>query len=644
MRASPRSTPAPPRRLPGVTAVRVIAPAGTEVQWEARKSPRSRPTTEEIARDAVRKIKVEYEVLPHLVKKTTSPRPAARARPPASRCTGDPDKAFQEAEAVSEGDYGIPVITHCCLEPHGSVVQWKGDQVHGWPSTQNVTGWASTLAPNLKVPAANIQCRWITSAADSAASSPRIAGARSARSSRRRRGGKPVKLFLDRAAELTIAGQPAVGVRQDQGRGQEGRHDHRLADRNPGRPADSRAAAARRCRTSSPTFRTQRLQPHGGFGQRGTAPAWRAPNNQQASLPDLLGAGRSGRQAGMDPLEVFDKNAGYTPRAGAVPVPARQGRRADATGRSSGIRAASRPAPVKRGLGIGVNTWGGGGHASKCRTTINPDGSVVVEMGTQDLGTGTRTIITQVAAETLGCRWARSSWDRRQQPASGRSSGGSTTVGGVSSSTRKSAVNALAKLFEAVAPALGVQPEQAGSGGRPHPGEGQSRQEPDLGGGLPEARPSARSPRWARTSRAIRGADSAAAWAACRWPTSRVDTETGIVKMNRFVAVQDCGLVINPRLAESQIYGACIMGICTALFEERIMDDADRPHAESRHGVLQAGRHRRYRRDRRAPGYPRGERQARRDRSGRTAGHRHLRGDRQCGGQRHRRAGAARCR
>jgi xanthine dehydrogenase YagR molybdenum-binding subunit len=43
--------------------------------------------------------------------------------------------------------------------------------------------------------------------------------------------------------------------------------------------------------------------------------------------------------------------------------------------------------------------------------------------------------------------------------------------------------------------------------------------------------------------------------------------------MNRYVAVADCGLVINPRLAESQVYGAIIMGIGTALFEERIMDE-----------------------------------------------------------------------
>jgi xanthine dehydrogenase YagR molybdenum-binding subunit len=51
-----------------------------------------------------------------------------------------------------------------------------------------------------------------------------------------------------------------------------------------------------------------------------------------------------------------------------------------------------------------------------------------------------------------------------------------------------------------------------------------------------------------------------------------VDIETGIVRMNRLVAVQDCGLVVNPKTAESQVFGACIMSVCGALMEERIMD------------------------------------------------------------------------
>ena len=114
---------------------------------------------------------------------------------------------------------------------------------------------------------------------------------------------------------------------------------------------------------------------------------------------------------------------------------------------------------------------------------------MLVEIGTQDLGTGTRTIITQVAAETLGLPMSKIKLviGSNDLPPDG-ASGGSTTVGGVSVSTRKSTVNALAKLFEAAAPALGAQPDRPGSRRRPHPRQGQSQQEHHLGGGLQEDR------------------------------------------------------------------------------------------------------------------------------------------------------------
>ena len=51
-----------------------------------------------------------------------------------------------------------------------------------------------------------------------------------------------------------------------------------------------------------------------------------------------------------------------------------------------------------------------------------------------------------------------------------------------------------------------------------------------------------------------------------------VDVETGVARINRVVAVQDCGLILNMKAAESQVHGAVIMGICYSLYEERIMD------------------------------------------------------------------------
>src|SRR5207237_10480610 len=77
----------------------------------------------------------------------------------------------------------------------------------------------------------------------------------------------------------------------------------------------------------------------------------------------------------------------------------------------------------------------------------------------QDLGTGTRTCIMIVAADTLGIPLEAINLqigDTMYPPSGG--SGGSTTIGGVSSSTRRAAIDARDALFAKVAPALNAQP------------------------------------------------------------------------------------------------------------------------------------------------------------------------------------------
>ena len=103
-----------------------------------------------------------------------------------------------------------------------------------------------------------------------------------------------------------------------------------------------------------------------------------------------------------------------------------------------------------------MHTWGGRPHDSQCRVTIEPDGTATAELGSQDLGSGTRTVIAIVLAETvgLGVNQVKVNIGDSKYPPSG-ASGGSTTVGGVSSSTRRAAVNALEKLKETVCGRLG---------------------------------------------------------------------------------------------------------------------------------------------------------------------------------------------
>ncbi|MCP5117071.1 MAG: molybdopterin-dependent oxidoreductase, partial [bacterium] len=193
----------------------------------------------------------------------------------------------------------------------------------------------------------------------------------------------------------------------------------------------------------------------------GGARAWRAPNHPQLSFLTCSAFEDLAAKLKMDPMEVFAKNADYTARAEVYR--AQLAKAAEMSGWKSKWhqRGDSGRGAVKSGLGIGVGTWQGMGHNSQCECTIHPDGSVEVVLGSQDLGTGTRTIILQTASESLGLKMGSITLkigDNRY-PVSG-SSGGSTTVGGVSGSTRKAALNALEKLFEAVAPGRGGPADQ----------------------------------------------------------------------------------------------------------------------------------------------------------------------------------------
>ena len=558
-------------KIPGVTAVRVLSGPGTEIQWQGTEIAAVAATTEEVAIDATTKIKVQYEILPHLVKEEDLAKAGPRAKAAGEQTKGDPDKAFQEAEATIDGYYGIPVITHCCLEPHGQSIEWKGDHVNFWPSTQNVSGIGGDLSQNLKVPATNIHVtmQYVGGGFGSKFGADRW-GVECAQLSKAS-GGRPVKLFLDRATELMIGGN---------------------------RPSAYAKVKVAGMKDGTITGWQSESWATGGFGGGGSPPlpyvfdvpnqrknhtavsinaggqrAWRAPNHQQACYLTCTAIEDFAAQIKMDPLEVFDKNAGLTQRADVYRAQLAKGAELIDWKKKWHQRGDSGSGNIKRGLGLAVHTWGGGGHNSQCRTNIHPDGTVELELCSQDLGTGTRTIITQVAAETLGLPMGAITLKIGDSslPPSGPS-GGSTTVGGVSSSTRKSTVNALEKLFEAVAPSLGSPADQLEAVDGRIQVKGNSAKSLTWKAACQKLGVNKISEMGANDQRNPGGLNSSGVGGVQMADVS-VDIETGIVRMNKMVAVQDMGLVINPKTAESQIHGACIMGICAALMEERIMDE-----------------------------------------------------------------------
>ena len=229
--------------------------------------------------------------------------------------------------------------------------------------------------------------------------------------------------------------------------------------------------------------------------------------------------------------------------------------------------------PVKQGLGLSIHTWGGRGHQGAGDLTIHPDGTVEYRSGTQDLGTGTRTVIAMVIGETLGLPLDAITVKIGDTnfPHDG-GSGGSTTVGAVSSEARRAATDALNQLLAKVAPLLASPPDQLEA----------------LYGTIRVKDTQGKSITWKNACSKL-GATGVTAQGKNPDPSKppdltnsgvggaqmadvSVDVETGIVRVNKIVAVQDCGLIINLKTAESQCYGAIIMGISYALFEEKIMD------------------------------------------------------------------------
>ncbi len=577
----------------GVRAVHLMKKEGDEIEWQGDLIAVVAAETDGAAVEGLAAIEVEYEQLDHFVSddQLEAAEAADRTKRGGSNVQlenepGDDEdeEEFEEAEiqrlldesdVVVEGEYGIQAITHMCLEPHGSTCVWDGDKLLAHLSTQNVSGTAGQFAGPLGITAddVTVHCDYIGGGFGSkfAADAWGVACAEVSRQT-----GRPVKLMLDRDVELKTAGcRPSGFLRARVGADKNGvvkvwDSEHwGTGGANGGGvsqgvipyvfdPPNRRRKATNIAINAGP--------------QR----AWRAPNHPQGCAMTQTAYDDVAAKLGINSYDVFlrnlssvsnDKAAIYEEQMeiGAQLIDWKAKWHPHGKGQADGS--------VVSGLGMALHTWGGGGHPSSCQLKIHPDGGVETSLGSQDLGTGTRTVIGMVVAETLGLPLSavKVNIGSSKYPTSGPS-GGSTTVGGVSESNRRAAQDAAAELAKLVAPKLDAQPEDIEFAG------GRVAVRGDSDSSLP----------WKEACSLLgmkplevqgvfdgRGANSplsSSQVAGVQMAEVEVDKATGVVRMKKFVAVQDMGLIINRQTAASQIYGAAIMGIAYALFEERIMD------------------------------------------------------------------------
>lgn len=632
------------QKMPGVKAVVGIQRPGTEIFWAGDDVVGVAAVDEATAEDAIRAIKVQYEVLPHFVSDAEPPQNIAVGAGPVSQDDfedmednqvpddqviaairqngisfhpeekylkeaqesgvdpkvvealrtakyaqatgpkspykktavqkqGDPDRAFASAAATAEGLYGASCITHCCLETHGMAAEWpSANEMTVHISTQNHSGIAPQLAEPMGVPAGNIQViQHYIGGGFGSKFSPDRWGVAAAQLSKQA-GGKPVKIMLDRAAEQEVAGmRPSAFARVKMAANKDGKL---VAWESRSWGTGGVGGGGTPPLPYIFEIPNQRKQHVAISTNQGSARAWRAPNHPQAASITMCAMEDLAAKLNMDPVEMLTRNLDLTgPREkiyrDELPIAAELME----WKKNWHPRGDKTAGPVKRGLGLSIHTWGGRGHNSDCDLTIHPDGSVEIKMATQDLGTGCRTIIIIVAADTLGLPMDQVKLligDSRY-PVSG-ASGGSTTSGGVTSSTRRAAVDARDALFAKVAPVLNAKPEDLEAVNamvrvKGEPSRSLSWKDACAKMGAMPLTIRGKNPDKSKppdlTNSGVGGVQMA---------DVSVDTETGIVRVNKMVAVQDCGLVIDVKTAESQVKGALIMGISYALYEEKILD------------------------------------------------------------------------
>jgi xanthine dehydrogenase YagR molybdenum-binding subunit len=202
-----------------------------------------------------------------------------------------------------------------------------------------------------------------------------------------------------------------------------------------------------------------------------------------------------------------------------------------------------------------------------CR--IHPDGMVEARNGSQDIGTGLKTVLQILTAEELGipASRVRGVTGHTSDPL-GPASGGSTTTPSIAPAVRHAAFLAKNKLIALVAAHLGV-PEGDVTCANDKVGTKNAKldftEACKLVGQTPIEVHGERYPNY-RDKPFHPGVCGA------QFAEVRVDTWTGEVQVTRMFGIQDCGLVIAKKLAESQVIGAMIQGVSYAVHEQRIMD------------------------------------------------------------------------
>jgi len=546
------------------------------------------------ASDAARAIQVEYEILPFVVdhekaldEKAVKIGSEDNLLAEKNYSRGEVEKGFSETDIVLERNYRTSVELHTPLELHGCVANWDRDRLTIWESSQGVYAVQTLIAEALGLPLSKI--RVADQYMGGGFGSKLIPGKYTAVCALlAKKCARPVKMLLSREETfLCVGNRPANSMRLKAGAKKDGTITAFAFECS----GPSGAYPAGGAQLVDWLIRDLYLCDNVGTTSRdvlinaGPARPFRAPGHPQGSWALEQMMDELAHQLDMDPVELRLRNIPLKSQA-------REGLPYTTTGLrqclergaeefqwQASLRQAreynERNEYIKRGVGVGACLWiaGDGGPPSTVILKLFKDGSVNLNMGASDIGTGTKTVMAQVAAEELGVHpsliqieYADTATTQFATP-----SGGSKTVPTEAPTVRNAAIALKQELKKMAAEDLGVEEEELKF----------------LGDEIVSANDSSKKVKIKDISGLQRRGEVIGVGYrgpnienkvinpfAAQFCELEVNLRTGEVKLLRFLGAHDSGRVLNRATFDNQVYGGIVMGIGFALTEFRQLDES----------------------------------------------------------------------
>ncbi len=497
---------------------------------------------------------------------------------------GDAAEAWASARGRIDVTYRTPVEVHNPMELHASVAVWHGERLEIHESTQWVAGQKQALAKVLGVPAENVTVM-----------APYVGGGFGGKlfllphtvlaAVAARQIGRPVKLVVERQRMFTTVGhRPATRQRVRLGADSDGRllalqHDTVSQTSLVHDFPESSGQTTRSLYGGANVAVTHRLV----SGNVGTPTPMRAPG-AGSGMVALEGAmDELALALGLDPIELRRRNIPDRDEHRQRPWSGNRTRECcEIAARRFGWERRTMPPGSMRegdeilGWGFGLASWTAERDAARAKVELRADGSARIECATQDIGTGTYTIMAQTAAEITGLPLERievaiGHSDFPEGPISGGSMATASVCPAVIAACRAAIRELIATATKDGAPFAGRRADtlEYWTGAVISNEDGRRA---TIGDVLRMTRmPGVEGEGQAEPGEERAGHTFRSFGAHCvevRW-----DPRIARLRVSRIVSAFDVGRVMNEKLARSQICGSLVMGLGMALLEESVYDE-----------------------------------------------------------------------